>query len=371
MSHAAPAGLRLGLLMQRWPDEDRPLGAMAPFAQTISELAAGEGVSVLVFAPADAEADRVRALAWRDGRWWEQTAPLPDVIWHRYLGADREQALRRILRLGIPVFNESALSKWEAHQVLQADPILKETLPETRLLQSVDDIADLGRRHAELFLKPVDGAVGRGIIRASFQPTGLVRLQYVAAPAGRLRAEEARLSQLERWVAGHRGRYIVQQGLDLKVFYGRAADLRLLMQKDGSGRWNLTGMGARVAAHGRFTANLHTGGTGVPAGLLAGAVFPDDPERQELLLLELQALAARAAEALEPAAGTLGELGLDFGVDRQGGTWYIEQNALPGRALFEHLSRPDLSRLAHLRPIQYARRLAATKSAKAAGYRAT
>jgi hypothetical protein len=359
--------------MQRCGDPDRPFGGLTPFARRVIGLARSEGVSALGIDPADVDlaTGRVRGLLLKDGRWTPAAGPLPDVVWNRYFRRDRDDLLHEFARRGIPLLNESGLNKWEAYQLLLDDPMLREHLPETRLMRTGADINDLTSQYRYVFLKPVAGAVGRGIIRASLQPTGLTRLEYISADTGQLRAVEGSRPQLDRWAQEREGSYVVQQGLDLAVFYGRSADVRALLQKDGEGRWQMTGMGARVAAADRFTANLHTGGNGVPLGLLAGAIFPDDTEQREVLELELQSLAVRTAEVVDAAMGPMGELGLDFGIDSQGRIWYIEQNAQPGRTLFEHLGREDLAELAHRRPVQYARYLAQAKSARAAGHQET
>lgn len=374
MTTREPGAVRLGLLMQRWSDPERPFGALTPFARTVSRLAKSEGVSVLVIDPDEVNlrAPRVHGLRLMPGGSWAPAAgPFPDVVWNRCFRRDQDDLLQGLQRRGVLPVNEPGLTKWEAHQLLRADALLQDHLPETCLLKDGQEVTELLARHPVLFLKPVAGSVGRGIIRASGQPTGLIRLEYISNETGEQRVTEASPRQLARWAKERRGSYIAQQGLDLVVFYGRAADVRVLMQKDGEGRWQLTGMGARVAAPGRFTSNLHTGGSGVPLSLLAGAVFPGDTESQERLQMEFQALAARTATLVESALGAMGELGLDFGVDRQGRIWYIEQNAQPGRSLFEHLGREDLSELAHRRPIQYARYLAQAKSARAAGHQET
>mgnify|MGYP003940659699 CR=1 FL=1 len=67
----------------------------------------------------------------------------------------------------------------------------------------------------------------------------------------------------------------------------------------------------------------------------------------------------------------MGELGLDFGIDRGGRIWLIEGNGQPGRTIFEHMGRMDLADLAHLRPVQYAKFLAARKGAGTAAAQAT
>lgn len=373
MTRESPGAVRLGLLMQRHDDPDRPFGALTPFARRVIGLARSEGVSALGIDPDDIDltTGRVRGLLLKDGRWTPAAGPLPDVLWNRYFQRDRDHLIHALARRGVQLLNEPGLDKWEAYQLLQEDPQLRAHLPETRLLHTGADITDLTARYPTVFLKPVAGSVGRGIIRASYQPSGLTRLEYISAKTGQLRAVEGSTAQLDRWAQERRGDYIVQQGLDLAVFYGRSVDIRVLVQKDGDGSWQVTGMGARVAAPNRFTANLHTGGHGISLSLLAGAIFPDDQESQALLEMEVQSLAARTAQAVDAAAGPMGELGLDFGVDSGGRMWYIEQNAQPGRTLFEHLGREDLSELSHRRPVQYARYLARAKSARAAGHQET
>jgi len=373
MTREPPGNVRLGLLMQRCADPDRPFGPLTPFARRVIGMARSEGVSALGIDPDDVDliTGRVRGLLLKDGRWAPAAGPLPDVLWNRYFRRDQDDLIQAFSRLGIPLLNEIGLNKWEAYRLLRADPLLRKHLPETRLLRDGADIIDLAARYPSVFIKPIAGSVGRGIIRAVYQPTGLIKLAYVSVETGQLREIEGTTAQVDHWAQQREGSYIVQQGLDLSVFYGRATDVRVLLQKDGEGRWQVTGMGARVAAPDRFTANLHTGGHGVSLSLMADAIFPGDADRQAALELELHALAVRTADMVDAAAGPMGELGLDFGVDSGGRIWYIEQNAQPGRALFEHMGREDLAELAHRRPLQYARYLAHAKSARAAGHQET
>lgn len=365
-------GVRLGLLMQRVPGRERPFGALTPFAETLSTLARFEDVAVEAFGPDDLDLASGRVTSWRflgpARGWTEGECTLPDVLWNRYFRKDQEALLRTLRQQGVPFLNAPGLNKWEAHQSLLAEPACAPHLPATRLLEDVFTVTEMLDQHPVLYIKPVSGAVGRGIIRVEREARGLMRLQYVSSETGQVRAVYAGDQQLARWLRDRRrqGRFIVQQGLELMVFHGRPADVRVLVQKDGSGRWGVTGMGARVAAHGRFTANLHTGGHGVPVELLAEAVFPEDPHGRRALQCDLEALALAAAHRVDLATGGMGEVGLDFGVDPSGQIWLIEQNAQPGRALFEHLGRFDQFDLAHLRPVQYARFLAEQKTARVA-----
>lgn len=365
-------GVRLGLLMQRAPGRERPFGPLTPFAETLSRLAHFEDVSVEVFGPEDVDLVQERVKSWRflgpAGGWAEGETDLPGVLWNRYLRKDQEPLLSALRARDIRFINGSGLNKWEAHRSLQSEPAVAPFLPDTRLLEEAGTLGEMLDQHPVLFVKPLNGAVGRGIIRVEREARCLMRLQYLSVETQGVRQVYASDQQLARWLRERQrtGRFVVQQGLRLTVFHGRPADVRVLVQKDGAGRWGVTGMGARVAAHGRFTTNLHTGGQGVPIELLAEAVFPSDGHSRKALLIDLEELALAAARRIDEAAGGMGEIGLDFGVDPSGQIWFIEQNAQPGRMLFEHLGRLDQFDLAHLRPVQYARFLSEGKSARVA-----
>ncbi len=355
--------VRLGLLM-RGSARERPFGALTRFAQTVTLLARAENVDVIGFDADDVDVHRGCVCGKRFvdpvRGWVTEKTGLPDVVWNRYFMRDEEDLFDQLQEAGVPLLNERNLNKWEAYCALLADGRVRPHLPETARLTDAGVAMRMLERHPVIYIKPVAGSVGRGIVRAQLEGPGLVRLQYVSRETEKLREVFATDSQIQQWLE-HRyrsQRFLVQQGLSLQVFHGRPADVRVLAQKDGSGRWRVTGMGARVAAHGRFTANLHTGGHGVPVELLLEAVCPRDAARRRRLAAQLAELALVTAERLERRAGRLGELGLDFGVDHRGNIWYIEQNAQPGRTLFEHLGRPEIWELAHLRPVQYSKYLA-------------
>ncbi|WP_277714094.1 YheC/YheD family protein [Paenibacillus mucilaginosus] len=65
-------------------------------------------------------------------------------------------------------------------------------------------------------------------------------------------------------------------------------------------------------------------------------------------------LAAELPEALEAGYGRFAELGIDFGVDRDGRLWLLEVNSKPGRSVFTLLGDARAAEAALLRPLQYA-----------------
>lgn len=350
----------VGVLLRRHGDRDTPFGSMTGFLARV--LAAGRelGVQVYGFGAEDLHRrrPRVTSRAWDDGRqrWVEARRPLPDLVWDRLKGARGEQAVHQLRALGVPLLNTAVLNKWEAIQLLSRDPWLRTLMPHTRLLGRPGDVVEMLQRHGRAYLKPVVGSMGRGILRVLRAGNHLLG-QSVPPGNGAVRSRLLAETDLADWLAHCTGgrQYLVQQGLHLEVFSGRTTDIRVLMQKDGDGRWQLTGMGARVGAPGRFTSNLHTGGQGIPVPRLLQALLPGDLPRQGAVSAEITAICLHVCYLLEASLGPLGELGIDLGLEPDGRLWYIEHNYYPGRTIFRHLGQPEIWALAHRRPLEYAR----------------
>ncbi|MDF2960165.1 MAG: endospore coat-associated protein [Paenibacillus sp.] len=149
--------------------------------------------------------------------------------------------------------------------------------------------------------------------------------------------------------------YLLQQYLLLQTYSGDAYDVRSLVQKDGTGRWQVTGMAVRQGQGGSLTSNLHGGGTVQPAEPFLVRQFGADKAKS--IAYRLQDLSVQIPEALEKHHGRLAELGIDFGVDTEGHIWILEVNSKPGRSIFTYLHDNQARINALTNPIRYARYL--------------
>lgn len=352
-------GMTVGVLLRRLRDRSSPFGAMTAFFQRVAHEGRQLNLRVVGLGPEDLHRRRrrVEALLWdpRRSRFTGGELPLPDLVWNRLKGTSGGLAAAQLRELGVPLLNQVTLNKWEAVQVLSRDPVLRSRMPHTRLLGDPEDALEMVNRHGRAYLKPVVGSMGRGILRL-LQANGRLLGQAVDRASGGVRSEVLKPRDLEDWLEQYTDgrRYLVQQGLHLEVFGGRTTDIRILVQKDGWGQWQITGMGARVGAPGRFTSNLHTGGTGIPVPKLLAALMPADPARQAEVMANIRQLCLHLCRVLEEAMGPLGELGIDIGLEPDGSLWYIEHNYYPGRSIFRHLGDHAAWLLAHRRPLEYA-----------------
>lgn len=356
-----PARPTLGVLLPRGQEADQPFRGMTAFAAKVIELGRLEGVDVVAIGAEDmADDGTVLAArpAWPRSGWRFSRALAPSVVWNRTAGALDARTVSWLRAR--PCINQIGSDKWRTHQFLDGHGSLRRHLPESRLLTRRSDLTDLLSGHATVFLKPIHGSLGRGIIRVGRMGARQVGVEFVGEGDNVVQRAEIPLDVVDRWLDGPgvAGQYIAQQGLALCRYEGRPVDLRILVQKDHAGLWCVTGSGARVAGPGRFTTNLHTGGTPVLVDQILRTLSPANPLRREELAHDLEALALEVARVTEQALGPMGELGLDIGIDDGLRIWYIEQNTLPGRGIFELTARWDLARLSLLRPILYARHLA-------------
>lgn len=324
------------------------------------------GLDVYVFSPlfVNAFAKTVPGFIYIPERlcWERRTFPLPDLIYDRSFFAKRSDferhrmALVRMARLKpVSCLGCGLKSKWDVLQSLRCDPLLRPFLPQTgKLLDSTTLIKWLAK-WGRVFIKPQGGSQGKGtaaIIRLAGEGY-LVRARDLRNQP--VEQQFSGTEQLTAWVREWCGtrRFLIQPYLSLRTSAGVAFDIRALVQKNGHGLWELTGMAVRKGRAGSITSNLHGGGSAYELQpFLAGQFGREQGER---IAAELRVLAKRIPPVLERFNGRLAELGLDFGVDQEGHVWIIEANSKPGRKAFFTLDRGTAYRKAIEQPIAYAR----------------
>lgn len=322
------------------------------------------GLQIFVFTPQDVNAakNRIHALFYHPetGRWVRRWTDFPHLIFdrcriqhsHRF-----EQLLKFRSRYSHLTFlNRPLRNKWQIHTLLSKDNRFSTYLPKTKYISSVDDIRDMLRSYPLLYLKPINGTGGRGILRIERLPGGQLIVQgrdqnrRIVTPQ-RMSSDKLG-SYLSKWNLKE-VRYIVQQGIQLKLSNGCVHDYRLLVQKNGEGKWAMTGCAGRVGAPGSITANLHGGGRAVKMDQLL-ELWIRDPEKREAFKREVEEFGVGLAAYLEFICGALCELAIDLAIDKNGRIWLIEVNPKPAREVFIRAGETETYRQAIVRPLEYA-----------------
>lgn len=282
----------------------------------------------------------------------EARVPLPKVIHNRALLNRDADAMRRLRKLhrSVHVFNPIIdHDKLSIHRLLYRDRKLRPHLPETVSLSRdrFDWLRRRLRRHGEVFIKPRRGSLGNGIARVSRRSRGLYRYEF------RRTKFVGSFRRTWRWVRYNRRRgYLLQAGIPLPTIDGYRYDLRVPVQRDHTGVWQVPGMAAKRSDGHPFLTNIARGGTALSVhealrGSLEG-VRPDE------VIISVAELALRVAKTLSKRYPTLADLGLDIGLDRKGTPFLIEVNRRDLRIIFPQAGETALHARLYRNPLAYA-----------------
>ncbi|MNI31694.1 Endospore coat-associated protein YheD [compost metagenome] len=153
--------------------------------------------------------------------------------------------------------------------------------------------------------------------------------------------------------------FLLQTYLNLNSTQGEPFDIRVLMQKNNKGIWEITGRAARVGQKHSLTSNLHGGGSAHKALPFLSREFGGNGGKKAITVIDH--LSRDIPLYLESHFGRLAELGIDFGVDRQGKVWILEVNSKPGRSSFFRIGEYTSARKSIENPIGYAQYLLLSK----------
>jgi len=360
-------GPLIGVLVSREnPSEpDRPFGNITLFCRELTEACRKQGAYVYFFTPGALGSSPTSIEGWvfRDG-WRRMPLPVPDIVNNRLTTRKLEnlQAVQQFMkeipsRYGSKVFNEKFLDKSEVFEALNKDAYLRRYLPESHTLKNYAMLKSMCSRYSSVFLKPVRGSLGKGIIRLS--RSGEEGWQaFYATLNGTRKQSFPTLAKLYASISGKvkSVRYLAQQGLSLIEIGGRPVDFRALAQKNAQGTWTITSIVSRTADASHFVSNLARGGTlskvreAISKSSLSGANRANAIGRLQQAALDI----AKGIDEHIPAH--FGELGIDLALDSNGRVWLLEVNSKPSKndntPLTEGKIRPSVRMM-----IQYARYL--------------
>lgn len=323
------------------------------------------GLDVFVFTPMDVHASKemIHALVYdpKSGKWSRKWRPFPNMIYDR-CRIQRSSRFDQLLRFRsrynhLTFLNRPLRNKWTIHQTFSQKSRFRQHMPATLLYQSSADLQRMLKFSSVVYVKPINGTGGRGILRIervkdhshTYDIQGRRQNRQIITPR---KVSYSRLESIIRqWCAG--GKFLVQQGIPLRLRSGRYHDYRMLVQKNGQGAWELTGMAGRVGAARSITSNLHGGGHAVRAETLLKQWLGSE-EKASKAMDAAEKLGLEAAAFLEESFGTLCELALDLAIDREGKIYVLEVNPKPAREVFARTGDNATYRKALVRPLEYA-----------------
>jgi len=177
-----------------------------------------------------------------------------------------------------------------------------------------------------LYIKPSNGSLGLGIIRIDkWKNRWIIRF----SDSMKIISHDQLLSILTKLTKDRY--YIIQQTVPLAKINGGAFDIRVTVQRNRIGEWQVTGMVAKAARRGKHVSNVARG----------GKVYRLEPTLKKLNLnvtntkQSIQRLAIYIAQHLNQYLPHLADIGLDIGIDKNGKPYFIEFNGRDLRYSFQ------------------------------------
>ncbi|MFB5677830.1 YheC/YheD family protein [Paenibacillus terreus] len=338
--------LRLGplisvLISRDYPEQnDKPFGKITQFCRELSSACGKQGAFVYFFTPdhISGNPDRVEGWVFSNG-WKKATLPAPDVVNNRLTSRKLENKpsvqyfMKEVKsRYGAYVFNEKFLDKHEVFDALKGSSILRRYLPESHLLDSFAIFKRMCGLYNQVFVKPVRGSLGKGIIRINKNADGSFTM-LTTTTGSPLKQNYPNATKMFGGLSGkmRSTSYQIQQGLTLIHHNARPVDFRALVQKNGNGAWSVTSIVARIAGGSHFVSNLARGGTlSTVKDAVAKTTLSATAKANAHSKLKTAAL--RIAAGIDHAIPAhFGELGIDLAIDTSGRVWLIEVNSKPSK----------------------------------------
>jgi glutathione synthase/RimK-type ligase-like ATP-grasp enzyme len=257
--------------------------------------------------------------------WQKGIFPYPAAV-YRTIGLSKDWKNHFLSAIGDKIFNSRYFSKWEMYQWFSNDSTLNSHIPYTILYTSPQDVLDVLARFKKIYIKPVSGLRGRGIVRISVEEEGIIfkcRENRENCTITMKNPNEAGKYIQKRFESG---RYLIQQAVDLLEYEDGVVDFRCVAQKNQANAWVCHAIIGRLGVKGSVVSNVSSGGAALPAEEVLARVTLASETNIRDVKERIAALALDACNTLSEYGINCGTLGIDIGLDIRGHLWLIEIN---------------------------------------------
>ncbi|WP_084780318.1 YheC/YheD family endospore coat-associated protein [Bacillus massilinigeriensis] len=319
-------------------DREKPyFRSIHTFCEEIQELISQYGGFFFIFQIQDIRKEGIIGYYFDQEQWVKSLLPFPNVVYNRIHSRLIEahpfaQAKLEILReLNIPIFNQGFFSKWEIHQLISSNEILKSFLPTTELLTE-QNLEEFLTNHQDIYLKPTHGSLGRNIIHLCMRENRIYA-DHSIEKSEMNPQQFSDVSQAFKWLEPYiqNRTYLMQKTVPLLKYRDRPVDFRVLVNKNFQQKWIMTSIVARISAPNQLVSNIARGGQIVNAEQTLSELFNPETSVQILSLMKELAIEVATFISNERKNAFCCELGIDMGVDEQSRLWIIEVNSKPSK----------------------------------------
>lgn len=325
--------------------------AQIKYFKKLSEIAKKYDVPFFVFGVDDVDLKnrRINGLWYsiRQQKWVRKWTDFPKVVYDhvRYHPTPQFRRYVKLRESGMMKFSYNGYAhKLIVMQHLSSYPDLEAYIPTTEKVFSFDEVL-LFIEQGPAILKPYNGTGGRDIYK-------LVKLgdKTVVNGKGSIIGEMTD-SELRQWILQliTKERFVIQRLIPI-VYKGRTCDTRVLVQKNGDGKWSFTGMGTRIGRANAVASNLAKGASAIRTDQFIETYLGLDPKP---IMDRIEEVSVLIAKRLEEKFGSFVEFGLDIGIMPDGHFQLIEANSKPDRKIFLRTNQLAQLEQAIRKPLEY------------------
>lgn len=259
-----------------------------------------------------------------ENKWAKRWLPMPNVVYNYMNPPDIIAKFESYKNVHF-IYGHHGFDKWSTHERFSQIDEMKKYLPETVIYKSFEDVMEMLKKYNYIFLKAVHGSQGRKDVSVANENNKYV-VNYYDVDLKKINIvyfdnQESLKQMILHFFKSEP--FVVQQGLRLSDYYKRKFDLRILMQKDGTGQWQTVNYCARVAAEEVQITNTSSGGEYFDYNKIY-EYHNTQPDKNYLPTKEeLKKIAMEIIGVIEREYGSYGEVGLDIGIDKTGKFLFI------------------------------------------------
>ncbi|WP_082927704.1 YheC/YheD family protein [Paenibacillus oryzisoli] len=309
-----------------------------------------QNLRLYAFTPADIrwKMQRISGLSLKNGKWIQRIFPFPRVVYNRCFNkvSMTIQRLEKIIGKSMCFNTINHFNKWDIYNQLQQSS-LSQYVPRTFQYHEVN-LAEQLEVNNLLFIKPIYGSRGTSVYRIDRLENGDIHISlHSLAPRIICRKNESIQEKLDE-ILGQKT-YLVQEGIQMSRLDRQYFDIRVLVQKGKVGQWKIASIACRVAHEHYFNTSMCESVYEVAE--ILHRLYAS--EKANEILQSLNDVSVIAAQEAETLMGNLGELSVDFVLDKQSKLWIIELNGMPQKSIYEDLKGFKLKDL-YRKPMEYA-----------------
>lgn len=286
----------------------------------------------------------------------EDFFPIPDLILNRALISFSSPGNEKINKLIIAFPNVKIVNritrvyKWKMQRVLQSNSKIDKYLPKTILFTGKKSLEKMLKNFSCVYLKPTGRSLGLGIVRVTKNNENEYQAKFRRKKINH--SITGSLDEILPKLKPLMGKriYIVQQGIPLATYNGYIFDIRVCMQKDGTGEWSTPRWMIRAADPDNVVTNIAAGGNGLEVEKVISTLFE---KKAEQIMNEIRDVGLSISKIIDKKFLGIADIGIDLGITATGKLYFIEANLRQSRLSSVSAKEYDQWRNTFKKPIYY------------------